>query len=60
MEFNGKKMYLGDIHDGDSYRREYVESIDALLKRKHEEGYKIRQEYMSPEKYKENPEFLRK
>ena len=59
MEFNGKKMYLGDIHDGDSYRREYVESIDALLKRKHEEGYKIRQEYMSPEKYKENPEFFR-
>ena len=59
MEFNGKKIFLGDIHDGDIYRREYVSSMDALLKRKHDEGYKIRDEFMTPEKLKENPEFFR-
>ncbi|MBQ8758241.1 MAG: hypothetical protein IJZ20_00945, partial [Clostridia bacterium] len=59
MEFNGKKIFLDDIHDGDNYRREYVSSMDSLLKKKHDEGYTKREEFMSPEKFKENPEFFR-
>ncbi len=59
MEYKGKKLYYGDVHDGDRYRREYAESIDRLIAKKAGEAYKKRENFMPPEKLVENPEFYR-
>lgn len=59
MEFNGKKLYHGDIHDGDSYRTAYAESYERLIERKLKEGKKNREEFMPPEKLVENTEYYR-
>lgn len=59
MEFNGKKLYHGDIHDGDKYRREYIESYKKLLERKLKEGRAKREDFMPPEKLVNDSEFYR-
>ena len=33
MEYKGKKLYYGDVHDGDRYRQEYADSIRSLAKK---------------------------
>ena len=57
--YNGKKLYSGDIIDGDKYRQEYLDSITKFADRKLSEGEKMREEFMPPEKLAENPGFYR-
>ena len=59
MEYKGKKLYNGDVHDGDKYRLEYTESIARFIEKRANESYKIREEFMPPEKLVENNDFYR-
>ena len=52
MEFQSKQIYQGDIHEGDSYRRAYADSIARLLERKHAQSYAQRANFMPPERLK--------
>ncbi len=59
MEYKGKKLYHGDVHDGDRYRQEYYDSINRLIERKFAEKEKVRDSFMPPEKLVENQDFFR-
>lgn len=59
MEFEGKQIYHGDIHEGDSYRREYADSIARLLTRKHAQGYTTRESFLPPSQLKTHREEYR-
>lgn len=59
MEYKGKKLYHGDVHDGDRYRQEYADSITRLIEKKANEAYKIREDFMPPEKLIQNADHYR-
>lgn len=59
MEYKGKKLFHGDVHDGDKYRQEYADSITRFIEKKANETYKIREEFMPPKKLIENHAFYR-
>lgn len=52
--------YSEEIEKDTKYRQEYVEGIDAFLNLSKKKADKIRGEYITPEKYKNNPEKFRK
>ncbi len=57
--FNGKKFYTGEFSDGHKYRREYLDSIESLIGKKLNEAYSVRENYVSPEAVKHDPEKFR-
>ena len=59
MEYKGKKLYHGDVHDGDRYRQEYFDSISRLIEKKFAEKETVRNNFMTPEKLMADPEFFR-
>lgn len=59
MEYKGKKLFHGDVHDGDRYRQEYSDSIKRFIEKKAEKAYETREKFMPAKKLVENPEFYR-
>lgn len=46
MKYKSFNLFSGDIHDGDKYRREYADSIEALIESKLEAGKSVREQFM--------------
>lgn len=58
-EFNGKKLFQSDIHDGDKYRQEYLDSINNFIEKRFAEGRSRREQFMPPEKLVADTEYYR-
>lgn len=60
MIYKGKKIFEEAPEAADNLRRDYVEGIDAFIKRLNSEGKQKRREFMPPEDLVSNPEKYRK
>lgn len=56
---NEKKYYNEPIEKDTAYRKEYVKGIEDFLNERKSATEAFRQDFISPEKYKKNPEFYR-
>ena len=59
MIFDGKNIFEEAPDVADSYRKNYVDGIDAFIERLNSEGKDKRREFMPPNKLAENPEKFR-
>lgn len=55
-----KQYYCEEIEKDTQYRAEYVASIESFLQKKKDEVNEIRQSFITPKRYVENPENYRK
>ena len=59
MILNGKNIFEEAPDVADSYRKDYVDGLDAFIKRMNSEGKIKRSEFMPPEDFAKNPEKYR-
>lgn len=60
MKYNGYELFKDSITSFDEAKKEYIDSINSFIEKKFIENDKKRQQFMTPESLKSNPEYFRK
>ena len=60
MQFKGIEVFEENTDEGLKHRQNYVDGMNAFIKRKDYEAKSIRREFLNPQKLAENPEIYRK
>lgn len=58
ITYNGKLVFEGDIASGNSYRKDYLDSINRFIQKKYDESFALRDKFM--ERITEDQEEYRK